>query len=207
MTPKSTPVIEFWYEFASTYSYPAAMRADEVAARVGVAVAWKPFLLGPIFHDLGWTTSPFNLQPAKGTYMWRDLERTCAALDLAFHRPDPFPQNSLLAARVAMALPDTEQRAVFSRGVYQRQFGLGEPISAEESIVQVLRDAGLDPADALDAASQQETKDALKAQTAQAASLGIFGAPTWRTPDGELFWGYDRLEDALRWTKAHPAPA
>ena len=106
---------EFWYEFASTYSYPAAMRVAALAEARGVALAWRPFLLGPIFAAQGWRDSPFNIYPAKGRYMWRDLERICDALGLPLKRPEPFPQNSLLAARVALAL-EGEARADFSRG-------------------------------------------------------------------------------------------
>jgi 2-hydroxychromene-2-carboxylate isomerase len=88
------PVAEFWYEFASTYSYPAAMRVAGLAKARRVALAWRPFLLGPIFAAQGWRDSPFNIYPAKGRYMWRDLD----ALGLPLKRPEPFPQNSLLAA-------------------------------------------------------------------------------------------------------------
>ena len=74
--------IEFWYEFASTYSYLSAMRVEAAAKEQGVEVQWKPFLLGPIFNSQGWNDSPFNIYPAKGAYMWRDMERQCAAYDL-----------------------------------------------------------------------------------------------------------------------------
>src|SRR5215467_11705389 len=96
------PVLDFWFDFASTYSYLAAMRIGPLAQKAEVRVQFRPFLLGPIFKAQGWTTSPFNLYPAKGRHMWRDLERSCAELQLPFRRPDPFPQNSLLAARVAL---------------------------------------------------------------------------------------------------------
>ena len=69
--------VEFWFEFASTYSYPAALRIESLAQSQGVPV-WKPFLLGPVFRSQGWSDSPFNLFPAKGRYMCRDLERICA---------------------------------------------------------------------------------------------------------------------------------
>jgi 2-hydroxychromene-2-carboxylate isomerase len=89
------PVIEFWYEFASTYSYPAAMRIARLADAAGVTVRWRPFLLAPIFGAQGWTDSPFNIYPAKGKNMWRDLERICAAEEIPltlppvrFHRTD-----------------------------------------------------------------------------------------------------------------------
>ena len=79
-----TATLDFWFEFASTYSYPAAMRIADAAAARGVTVRWRPFLLGPIFKAQGWDNSPFNLYPAKGRYMWRDLERVCDALALPF---------------------------------------------------------------------------------------------------------------------------
>jgi hypothetical protein len=93
---------EFWYEFASTYSYPAALRVAALADQRGVSLIWRPFLLGPIFMAQGWRDSPFNVYPAKGRYMWRDLERTCGAMGVPLKRPEPFPQPSLLAARVAL---------------------------------------------------------------------------------------------------------
>ena len=93
------PTLDFWFDFASTYSYPAAMRIAPLAAEAGVAVRYRPFLLGPIFKAQGWDSSPFNVYEAKGRHMWRDLERLCADLALPFRRPESFPQNSLLAAR------------------------------------------------------------------------------------------------------------
>ena len=88
------PVADFWYEFASTYSYPAAMRVEALAASRGVRLRWRPFLLGPIFASRGMMDSPFNLDAAKGRYMWSDLKRICARLGLPLARPEPFPQNS-----------------------------------------------------------------------------------------------------------------
>ena len=67
--------IEFWFEFASTYSYLTSMRIEALAASRGISVAWRPFLLAPIFNRQGWNNSPFNIYPVKGQYMWRDMER------------------------------------------------------------------------------------------------------------------------------------
>jgi 2-hydroxychromene-2-carboxylate isomerase len=67
------PTVEFWFEFASTYSYVAAGRIEHLSGAAGVEVAWRPFLLGPIFQKQGWSDSPFNLYPAKGAYMWREF--------------------------------------------------------------------------------------------------------------------------------------
>jgi 2-hydroxychromene-2-carboxylate isomerase len=196
--------IEFWYEFASTYSYPAAMRIEAVATQRGIAVCWQPFLLGPIFRDEGWSTSPFNLQEAKGRYMWRDLERTCAASGLPpITRPTTFPQNSLQAARVALSLPDDGTRAEFSRRVYQRQFANGQQIADPQVLSSALAELGLSAQAELERAARPNNKERLRQQVENARQRGIFGAPSFLTQDGELFWGNDRLEEALDWQVAH----
>jgi 2-hydroxychromene-2-carboxylate isomerase len=196
-----TAVIDFWFDFASTYSYPAAMRIAPLAEQADVRVRFRPFLLGPIFKAQGWTTSPFNLHPAKGRHMWRDLERLCADLSLPFRRPDPFPQNSLLAARVALAGLDHGWGEAFCRALFHTEFGDGRAIEDAAVIGDVLAGLQVDSASALEAAGSDAIKARLRAQTEEAQRLGLFGAPSFTTADGELFWGNDRLEPALRWAK------
>jgi len=195
------PKLDFWYEFASTYSYPAAMRIEPLAEAAGIEVAWRPFLLGPIFRAQGWETSPFNLQAAKGKYMWRDLARLCEDAELPpFRQPRNFPLNSLLAARVALALDDTE-RPGFSRAVYLAEFSEGKDIGDGEVIAGILSQLGHDADPLLAKAGEQAIKDKLRANTEEAQQLGIFGAPTFVLANGEMFWGNDRLEQALKWAK------
>lgn len=193
------PQITFWYEFASTYSYPAAMRVEAAAAAKDVEVVWRPFLLGPVFKAQGWNTSPFNLYPAKGAYMWRDAARICAGLGLAFHRPDPFPQNGLPAARLATFGMTQGWGAEFSRAVYHAEFGEGRSISDWDVLGGLVTAAGGDPLQAYDAAVSEANKAVLKQATEVAMARGIFGAPSFVTGDGELFWGNDRLDTALDW--------
>jgi 2-hydroxychromene-2-carboxylate isomerase len=192
------PSAEFWYEFASTYSYPAALRVARLAEERGVRLLWRPFLLGPIFMAQGWRDSPFNIYPAKGRYMWRDLERTCAAIGLSLKRPDPFPQPSLLAARIALALQGDE-RSDFSRRVFLAEFGQGLPIGDRATLGALLTACGADPATAFEQAESDANKALLKAETARASEIGIFGAPALVAADGEVFWGNDRLEQGLDW--------
>jgi 2-hydroxychromene-2-carboxylate isomerase len=198
----TTPTITFWFEFASTYSYPAAMRIAPLAKAKGVAVEWRALLLGPIFAAQGWKDSPFNLYPIKGKNMVRDLERICASLDLPFQIPNPFPQNSLLCARIAAAV-EGPLRERFAQAVYQLEFGEGRTISDPLVAAEALRRAGLDAA-LVEKAQTDEIKQALRASTEQAQAAGVFGAPTFVTEDGEIFWGNDRLEHALEWAlKGH----
>jgi len=195
--PKS---LEFWFEFASTYSYPAAMRIEQLAADAGARLVWRPFLLGPIFTEQGWYTSPFNIYPAKGKYMWRDLERTCAELGLPFRKPSVFPRNGLLAARIACAFPDAPWIGEFVRGVYTANFARDEEISDPATVATVLSAIGQNPDAVIAMAESPESKAALRTQTEHAVERGIFGAPTV-TVETELFWGNDRLEDAVGWWK------
>jgi 2-hydroxychromene-2-carboxylate isomerase len=190
--------VEFWFEFGSTYSYPAAVRIEDLARARGVALAWKPFLLGPIFRELGWTDSPFNLQPAKGRYMWRDLERICARHAIPFRRPSQFPRNGLLAARVACAAAAAPWLPDFVRSVYRANFADDLDIADPAVIEACLERLGQPGPGLVRAARSPESKQALRSQTERAAELGIFGAPSFVVA-GELFWGNDRLEDALDW--------
>jgi 2-hydroxychromene-2-carboxylate isomerase len=196
--------LTFWYEFASTYSWLAAERIEALAAAADIEVLWRPFLLGPIFAAQGWTSSPFNLYPAKGRNMWRDMERQCALMGLPpVKPPDPFPQNSLLAARFATALPPAA-RPKFSCAVYRAQFTQGQPITDRAVLTAILRDVGT-PAEMLAAAETVETKSMLRQATDAAQSLGIYGAPSFTTGSGELFWGNDRLEQAIAWAQKEAA--
>ncbi len=195
------PVLDFWFDFASTYSYLAAMRIGTLAQDAGVRVRFRPFLLGPIFKAQGWNTSPFNLYPAKGRNMWRDLERSCAELKLPFRRPDPFPQNSLLAARVALAALDQPWGEDFCRALFCAQFAEGRRIDDAAAVGDVLANLKTEPQPVLAAAQSDAIKARLRAQTEEAQRRDVFGAPTFTPADGELFWGNDRLEPALRWAK------
>jgi 2-hydroxychromene-2-carboxylate isomerase len=199
--------LEFWFEFASTYSYPAALRVEDVARAGGVGVVWRPFLLGPIFREQGWNDSPFNLYPAKGRYMWRDLERVCAGLGLPFRRPSRFPRQSLVAARVACRFADEPWLPEFARSVYRANFAEDLEIGEARVVADRLDALGLAGAALVEEAQSADGKDALRAQTEQAAGLGIFGAPSF-VADGELFWGNDRLEAAVAWAAGRArAPA
>jgi 2-hydroxychromene-2-carboxylate isomerase len=190
--------VEFWFEFASTYSYPAAMRIEALATGCGVQLAWRPFLLGPIFNQQGWNDSPFNIYPAKGTYMWRDMERVCERLSLPLRRPTAFPRNGLLPARVVCAHAEEAWVPAFVRAIYRANFGDDADISSATVVERCLIELGQDATAILAAAQTPLAKDKLKSQTAQAMELGIFGAPSF-VVGRELFWGNDRLEDALEW--------
>jgi len=197
--------MDFWYEFASTYSYLSVMRISDLAAKAGVTVRWRPFLLGPIFQAQGWTTSPFNIYKAKGANMARDMERLCAERKLAFRMPAVFPVNGLSAARMALVGLERGWGEAFTRGVYTAQFAEGRDISDLAELAQIVEGLGVDAAEVLASIRQADVKDKLKTQTQAAIASGVFGAPSFVVRGGELFWGDDRLEQALRWAQRDAA--
>jgi 2-hydroxychromene-2-carboxylate isomerase len=195
--------LDFWYEFASTYSYLAAMRIEPLAKEAGIVLSWRPFLLGPIFKAQGMETSPFNLYPLKGKYMWRDMARWSALLQLPkFVPPKTFPAHPLAASRIALTLDDAA-RPAFTRAVYQAEFTEAKDISDPATLREILEDLGHDAEAIIAGSGGQGVKDKLRANTDEAIKLGIFGAPDFVTADGELFWGNDRLEQALAWARKH----
>jgi len=194
--------LEFWFDFASTYSYPAAMRIESLARSRGVPVVWRPLLLGPIFQAQGWKDSPFNLYLAKGRYMWRDLERVCAAQGVEFARPSKFPRNGLLAARIACRHSREPWLPEFVRSVYRANFAEDLDIASDELVARRLDALGQPGAELVGEAQSAECKARLREQTERAAALGVFGAPTFMVGE-EMFWGNDRLEAALEWHLRH----
>jgi 2-hydroxychromene-2-carboxylate isomerase len=193
--------LEVWFEFASTYSYPAISRVEAVATAAGVDVAWRPFLLGPIFRSQGWNDSPFNVYPVKGKYMWRDLERICADLELPLRKPSQFPRGSLVAARVACRFQDEPWAGEFIRRVYRANFAEDRDIADAAVVASILESVG-QPAARIEEAQAPEAKAKLKEQSDAAIAHDIFGAPSFRAA-GELFWGNDRLEAAVGRARAH----
>jgi 2-hydroxychromene-2-carboxylate isomerase len=200
-----SPVLEFWFDFASTYSYLSAMRIEPLAEAAGVDVRYRPFLLGPIFQAQGWNTSPFNLYPAKGRYMWRDVAREAERRGLPFRKPDPFPQNGLAATRVALFGADKDWCGAFVRAVFHAEFGEGRSIEEPSAVAALAGSVGLDADATMKAASAEPNKQRLRAVTEEARTKGVFGAPTFLTEDGEMFWGDDRLERALAWAGGEEA--
>ena len=192
--------LQFWFELASMYSYVAALRIERECAAALVPLSWKPFLLGPIFTEqLGLRDSPFNAQPVRGRYMWRDLERLCEKHGLPWRRPSVFPRNSVLAARVACAGATEPWLPAFVRAAFEASFAHDRDVADAEVLREILAGLKLDPAPILERAGSQEVRAMLRANTSEAMRLGIFGAPDFEV-GGELFFGQDRLGDAIAWS-------
>lgn len=193
---EAVPPLEFWFEFGSNYSYLTVMRIEELARQAGVRIVWRPFLLGPIFRDFGWQTSPFVLQAEKGRYTWNDMRRRAAKYGLEFNMPSVFPRSAILPMRVALLASDQPWIGSFCKRVMVQNFVEDLDINRADHTRQALDGLVPDPDGFMQAAQSDEVKARLREQTSEARARGIFGAPTFFVGD-EMFWGDDRLEDAL----------
>ncbi|WP_374445026.1 2-hydroxychromene-2-carboxylate isomerase [Stella sp.] len=191
--------IEFWYEFASPYAYLAAARIEGLLAARPLRVRWRPLLLGPIFQRRPGHASPFQEPaPAEAAYRRRDVERWAVRYGFPLVWPRHYPRSSLLGARVALLGADEGWAAPFSRAVYHASFVEDRDIADPVTIAAILDAMGL-PADAIVArATQPAHKARLAATVEEAMAKGIFGAPSF-VAAGEVFWGNDRLEQAIDW--------
>jgi 2-hydroxychromene-2-carboxylate isomerase len=197
-----SPAIEFWFEFGSNYSYLSVMRIEDAARRYGVRITWKPFLLGPIFRALGMETSPFLQQKEKGAYVWQDMVRQCRKYGLRWTKPSIFPRLGVLPARVALIGAEEPWIGAFCRTVMELNFALDEDINQPERLASILIDLNLPASEILDQAEAAPVKALLRQQTETARDKGIFGAPTFFVGQ-EMFWGNDRLDDALLLAMEH----
>lgn len=191
------PALDFWYSIGSTYSYLTVMRISDLAAARGVAVSWRPYNVREIMLEQN--NIPFANKPNKTAYMWRDIERRAARFGLPARIPAPYPLVHLpLANQVAVIAARDGWCEAYSRETYRRWFQEGEPAGSEPNLSASIAAAGQDPAPVLQEASGEAGIALLAAETDVARKLGIFGSPSFMA-GSELFWGDDRLEEALDW--------
>jgi 2-hydroxychromene-2-carboxylate isomerase len=189
--------IDFWFSIGSTYTYLSVMRLPEVERREGVRFEWRPFNVRKIMIEMN--NRPFVGKPAKEAYMWRDLERRAARYGLPIRVPPPYPLKELERANRAAVLGAAEGWCRdYVRASYRRWMQEGLEPGIEPNLSASLSEAGQDPARVLPLIDAEAAQSALDAATDAARALGIFGAPTFAV-GREIFWGDERLEDALAW--------
>ena len=192
----------FWIEYGSTYTYLSVARIARLAAGHGVEVRWQPFFVMPIMAELGMTQGPFLPYPAKTAYMWRDIERRAAKHGVPYSKPSTYPVSSLQTARIACIAAQEGWCQEFTEGAFRLHWTQNLLIGSEENVRTTLSALGQTPESVIERAQEQAVKDRLKEQTTRAKALGVFGAPSF-TVGQELFWGDDRLEEAIDWARTH----
>lgn len=191
--------IEFCYSIGSTYSYLTVMRLGDYAKREGVSFRWRPFNVRVIMTEQN--NIPFAGKPVKAAYMWRDVERRAALHDLPIRLPVPAPLENLpLANQVALLGMKEGWGEAYTVEAYRLWFQDGHLAGSEPNLSDALRRIGQDPTRIIEMASAPEMVAALAEETEAIKQAGVFGSPSFLV-DGEVFWGDDRLDDAVQWSR------
>lgn len=191
--------IDFWFSVGSTYTYLTVSRLEKVAKAEGVSFNWRPFSVRALMQEQN--NIPFATKPIKMAYMWRDIERRAAMYGLDVKVPAPYPLKEFdLANRLALLGLAEGWGKSFIVASYRRWFVDGHEPAIEPNLSASLAEAGQQVDRVVKLASGKDVAKSYEAATGEARRLGVFGSPTFAVDD-ELFWGDDRLDDAVTWLK------
>ncbi len=195
--------MDFYFDYSSPYGYLAAMKIDDLAARYGRSVNWKPILLGAVFKFTG--AQPLPSLPLKGDYAKRDFARSARFHGIPFKYPSRFPIASQAPARAFYWLNGRDPAAArnLAKALYQAYFAANRDISSPEVTADVAATLGHPRDEVLAALNDPAVKDSLKNEVDAAIKLGVFGSP-YIVIDGEPFWGVDRFDQIERWLGSGP---
>ena len=196
------PQIDFFYFFGSCYAYLSVMRIDKLAAEAEVEVRWRPFSVRDLMTEKGYS---LRTQPTKMTYIFRDVERRARLHGIPFEKPPIWPTDpDQLANRVGIVAFTQGWGREYTLTSFEKWFE-GQALGADDSVRTIIHSHGKDPDEVISLANSPETRTQYDRETDAARQLGIFGSPTFAVGQ-EIFWGDDRLEEALAWAKGqHPA--
>lgn len=183
--------IEYFFDYVSPYSYLADSQVPGVVERTGAELVHRPFFLGGVMQASG--NSPPATVPAKGKYMMADIARWTARYGLEFRFNPHFPVMTVKAMRGALVALEKGGFPAYHQAMFRAMWRDGKDLSDAGVLAEVIAGAGLDADAILARAGEDDVKDALKANTAEAVERGAFGAPTFFV-DGEMFFGNDRLD-------------
>lgn len=188
--------IDFWFSVGSTYTYLTVMRLQAIEVQTGIDFRWQPFSVRALMQEMN--NIPFAGKPAKENYMWRDLQRRARKYGLPIRMPIDYPlKNFDLANRVAIVARQEGWCPLYVRNTYHYWFNEGLPAGDEANLARSLKKAGQNYDRVVEVAGSDSIEAAYQEATSGARALGIFGSPTFVVGDDELFWGDDRLEDAI----------
>lgn len=191
--------IDFWFSTGSTYTYLTVSRLEKFAADTGVPINWRPFSVRTIMREQN--NTPFATKPVKMAYMWRDIERRAGMYGLEVKVPAPYPLKEFdLANRLSLLGLQEGWGKPYIVASYRRWFVDGQEPAVDPNLSASLREVGQDSAAAVERARSDRIGQAYEAATDEARKLGVFGSPTFAVR-GEVFWGDDRLDDAVSWLK------
>ena len=192
--------IDFYFSIGSTYTYLSVTRILDVEKKNQVKFNWKPFSVRMIMKEMN--NIPFPKDKInKVNYMWRDIERRAEGYKFFAKTPVPYPLSEFdLANQIAILGLKMDWGIDYVRLTYKKWFQEGKEPAVEPSISEVCKELGLNKDEIIIESKTKEIKDEYFLNTDAARENKIFGSPSFMV-DNELFWGDDRMEDAIKWIK------
>ena len=192
--------IDFYFSIGSTYTYLSVTRILDVEKKNQVKFNWKPFSVRMIMKEMN--NIPFPKDKInKVNYMWRDIERRAEGYKFFAKTPVPYPLSEFdLANQIAILGLKMGWGVEYVILTYKKWFQEGKEPAVEPSISEVCKELGLNKDEIIIESKTKEIKDEYFSNTDAARENKIFGSPSFMV-DNELFWGDDRMEDAIKWIK------
>jgi 2-hydroxychromene-2-carboxylate isomerase len=190
--------IDFYFDFSSPYGYFASTKIDEMAAKHGRTVTWRPILLGAVFKITG--GQPLATIPLKNSYSAHDMARSARLLNVPFKLPTRFPVAGTAPSRAFYWVGDKDPALArkLAHALYHAYFAEDRDISSPEVTGNVAAKLGVDKAELTQALNDNAVKERLRIEVDAAIERGVFGSP-YIVIDGEPFWGADRLDQVEKW--------
>ena len=192
--------IDFYFSIGSTYTYLSITRILDVEKEHQVKFNWKPFSVRAIMKEMN--NIPFPKDKInKVNYMWRDIERRAEGYGFFAKTPVPYPLSEFdLANQIAILGLNEGWGKDYTRLTYKKWFQEGKEPVIEPSINEICKELKLDKDEILSKAKTKIIEDNYLANTDSARKNKIFGSPSFIV-NNEIFWGDDRMEDAIKWSK------
>ena len=192
--------IDFYFSIGSTYTYLSVTRILDVEKKHGIKFNWKPFSVRAIMKEMN--NVPFPKEKAnKVSYMWRDIERRAEGYGFFAKTPVPYPLTQFDLANKLAILGLKEGWGIdYVRLTYKRWFQEGKEPATEPNISEICSELKLDKGKVISQANSDELEKIYLENTESARKNKIFGSPSF-VVGNEIFWGDDRMEDAIAWSK------
>jgi len=181
--------VDFYFDYLSPYAYLASCRVEELCARYGLGVRFRPVLFPALLDHWG-QRGPAEIPP-KALHSLRECLRYARLHGIPLRSPKYHPFKSLIALRVSLAAPEAERGRVV-HALFEHGWARGGDLGSEPEIAQALAGLGAEAAEWIEKARTDEVKQQLRSATQAAIERGVFGIPTLDVAN-ELFWGVDQL--------------
>ena len=192
--------IDFYFSIGSTYTYLTVTRILDVEKKHSVKFNWKPFSVRAIMKEMN--NIPFPKEKVnKVNYMWRDIERRAKGYGFFAKTPVPYPLTQFdLANKLAILGLEEGWGIDYVRLTYKRWFQEGKEPAVDPNISEICNELKIDKNKVIEKANSDKIEKEYLANTESARKNKIFGSPSFIVGN-EIFWGDDRMEDAITWSK------